>query len=534
MKGASKMEQMSPAGRRWLRLIDGWLISAMLLGGCAGSYEGKEEDGLPPLTEKQTTAGIAALLGEKDFAVYSALPDSQKTQWLRIFWQEHDPTPTTSQNEFQTEHWRRVRYSLYYFSNPLGPAPWDDRGEVYIRYGEPSERSYRIDEYWDRREELSARGNRVEGLSAGATQERDFTEDGLTTGPSGTDNAIHIASNDSETMFNPREFDGEVWHYYLLGLSFQFQDEGGLGIFTLVPYNDGLGPSQEYGDFIQAKITAVDLQPAIYMHDYGAEHLEYALDLARFRSAGKFFTLDVNLGYPLAELQRGGPDSTQISIRRTVVIRDDSLREVASDYGVVTRRVGTAGGPHQLMVEQKNFELPPGAYQLSVCIEDLYSGKSGTYKKNLRLPEFVSREVQEISDIELASFVWSIYEPGSPYVKSNRLVMPLPSHVYMQGQPIAFYYEVYNLARNAGDSAVYDVRYEILDPEAKRVFHSENAGTFASPERDVYQFGAIDDATLKPGEYLLSINIGDQITNKQKRTLTPFKIIRASPAGEAP
>jgi hypothetical protein len=172
--------------------------------------------------------------------------------------------------------------------------------------------------------------------------------------------------------------------------------------------------------------------------------------------------------------------------------------------------------------------LLPGAYQISVCIEDLYSGKKGIYTKNLRLPEFVTREVQEISDIELASFVWSIYEPGSPYVKSNRLVMPLPSHVYMQDQPIAFYYEVYNLAQNTGDSAVYNIEYEILDPDAKHVFHRENAGTFISPERDVYQFGTIDAPGLVPGEYLLSISIEDEITRKQKRTLTHFKVIRAA------
>jgi GWxTD domain-containing protein len=513
--------------RQW-RWIAGWLLSLAYLGGCAGSYTGLDADGHPPLSERETRAGIAALLGPEDFATYDALPDSLKSEWMRYFWREHDPTPTTSENEFQREHWRRVRYSLYYFSNPLGPLPWDDRGEVYIRYGEPSERTYRLDEYWDRRGTLSARGSRLQGLSAGAAQERDFSPDATGSGPSETDNAYQLKSNDSEVMFNPREFDGEIWDYYQHGLTFQFQDEDELGIFILVPYSDGLGPSREFGDFVQAKITAVDLQPAIYMHDYGAEHLEYALDFARFRSEGRLFTLDVNLGYPLAELARGGPDSTQISLRRAVVIRDDSLREVAADLGVVTRRVGAAGLQQQLMVEQKNFELPPGAYQLSVCIEDLYSGKKGIYRKNLRLPEFASREVQEISDIELASFVWSIYEPGSPYVKSNRLVMPLPSHVYMQNQPIAFYYEVYNLARNAGDSAIYNVEYEILDPEAKNVFYSETRGVFTSLERDVYQFGSIDKAGLQPGEYLLSINVADQLTNKEKRTLTRFKVIRST------
>jgi len=521
MAGVTKFKPGIPPRRRFVEYFSTWLVLMALTGGCAGSYTGLDADGQPPLSEREIRWGLKALLKLEDFAIYEILPNDQRSEWLRIFWQEHDPTPTTSEN----------RYSLYYFSNPLGPIPWDDRGEVYIRYGEPSERTYRLDEFWDRRGNLSARGSRLRGLSSAAARERDFSPDVVGSSPSGSDDSDGLyktKSSDAGMMFNPREFDGEVWDYYRLGLTFQFQDNDWLGIFALVPYSDGMGPNQEYGDFVQAKITAVDLQPAIYLHDYGTEHLDYALDLARFRSEGKLFTLDVNLGYPLAELGRGGPDSAQISIRRAVVIRDDSLREVASDLSILSRRVGAVSGQHHLMVEQQSFELPPGAYRISVCIEDLYSGKKGIYTKNLRLPEFVTREVQEISDIELASFVWSIYEPGSPYVKSNRLVMPLPSHVYMQDQPIAFYYEVYNLAQNAGDSTVYNIEYEILDPDAKHVFHRENAGTFISPERDVYQFGTIDAPGLKPGEYLLSISVEDEITRKQKRTLTRFKVIRAA------
>ncbi|MCP4712821.1 MAG: hypothetical protein GY869_29700 [Planctomycetes bacterium] len=104
----------------------------------------------------------------------------------------------------------------------------------------------------------------------------------------------------------------------------------------------------------------------------------------------------------------------------------------------------------------------------------------------------------------------------------------------MQDQPIAFYYEVYNLARNAGDSVMYNIEYKILDPEAKHVFHQEDAGTFSSPERDVFQFGSIDDARLEPGEYLLSINVADNITRSEKRTLTHFKVIKPSDPPNTP
>ena len=508
--GSRKMFVVAQAARVLLVgvlvFVAGWLF------GCAGSYTGLELGADTPLSDKEMQAGLRALLPQEELAAYHALPDSQKSEWLRVFWLKHDPTPTTSENEFRVEFFRRMRYVLYYFSNPLGPGPWDDRGEVYVRYGEPNDRTFIVGAYWDRKGALTVGGARAKKLAATPSEE-------------GGGDGSRMRVRDSKPLDDSRETGGEVWHYYRRGLSFQFQDQDGLGIFSLVPSTDTFGKQQEFGEFVRNKITAVDLQPAVYLHDYGTQQLDYALDLARFRAHGKTFDVDVNLGYPLAELARGGPDSATISLRRTVIIRDDSLREVVSDLSVLNRRVGSSGGHQQLLVEQKVFNLPPGAYELAVSIEDLYSGRSGVYKKSFRLPEFVTREVQEISDVELASFVWSVYEPGSPYVKSDRLVMPLPSHVYLQGQPIAFYYEVYNLAYNSRDTAVYRVDYEILDVEAKRVFHKEDAGKFVSPDRDVFQFGSIEKSDLAPGEYLLSINVVDETTRKEKRTLTRFKIV---------
>jgi hypothetical protein len=46
-----------------------------------------------------------------------------------------------------------------------------------------------------------------------------------------------------------------------------------------------------------------------------------------------------------------------------------------------------------------------------------------------------------------------------------------------------------------------------------------------SPDRDVFQFGSIEKSDLAPGEYLLSINVVDETTRKEKRTLTRFKIV---------
>ncbi len=59
--------------------------------------------------------------------------------FVEAFWAEQDPDLTTAANERRLEHYRRVWYALQNFSE--GKQPWDQRGEVYIRFGEPDHRS---------------------------------------------------------------------------------------------------------------------------------------------------------------------------------------------------------------------------------------------------------------------------------------------------------------------------------------------------------------------------------------------------------
>ena len=55
--------------------------------------------------------------------------------FLIRFWNKRDPTPTTNLNERVLEHFRRVWFVRHHFST--GVQPYDDRGIIYLRYGQP-------------------------------------------------------------------------------------------------------------------------------------------------------------------------------------------------------------------------------------------------------------------------------------------------------------------------------------------------------------------------------------------------------------
>ncbi len=61
----------------------------------------------------------------------------EKLRLFRSFWDRRDPTPGTQRNERMEEYYFRVSYANEEYSR-LNDSGWNtDRGEVYIRFGEP-------------------------------------------------------------------------------------------------------------------------------------------------------------------------------------------------------------------------------------------------------------------------------------------------------------------------------------------------------------------------------------------------------------
>lgn len=470
------------------------IVILLLVAGCAGTAQ-YYADG--PLTDQQRDAAMKALLGEERYLEYVLLTDTtEANEWLRQFWVEHDPTPTTDENEFKDEHKRRVRHAIHFFGQgSRGGPPWDERGEVYIRYGEPDERrifNFGMDDNpYDRFERDRDRQQRFG---------RDIADDALSDGRAPT----------------------EVWTYYKFGETFQFEDNDQWGFFELVPVSDPTMPRQDVADFFQSRLSISDLQPAIYYHEYGENLVDYALDVVRFHAGRDKWRVDVNLGYPISELGRG-PDSMSVSLRRKIIIRDENQREVYGEVGVIHRIIDSASNEHRLMVEQQVCDLRSGTYTLAVTIEDYFSGKTGTYTRDIHLPKYVVAEVHEISDIELASFVWSIYEPGSPFVKADRMVMPLPSRIYLPGQELAFYYEVYNLLTDESGETRYKVDYEISRIDGDQTYNFNEPGQFSGSKRIARRFGTLNIDEVPPGDYLLTIVVHDLLGNHDKSTVTRFR-----------
>ncbi len=64
--------------------------------------------------------------------------DRERELFIEAFWRQRDPTPGTPENEFKTEHFRRIAYADRTFGRDTSRPGWrTDRGRIYIILGEP-------------------------------------------------------------------------------------------------------------------------------------------------------------------------------------------------------------------------------------------------------------------------------------------------------------------------------------------------------------------------------------------------------------
>jgi GWxTD domain-containing protein len=77
------------------------------------------------------------IIAPDEHSVYTTLQtNAERLQFIEGFWNRRNPNPSSSQNTFKEEHYRRLAYANERF---YGPHPgWkSDRGRVYIIYGKP-------------------------------------------------------------------------------------------------------------------------------------------------------------------------------------------------------------------------------------------------------------------------------------------------------------------------------------------------------------------------------------------------------------
>ncbi len=423
-----------------------------------------------PTEERVLYKDLQLVARPEELKIYESLPEEERAAFLTTFWRKRDLTLISGGLAREAEHYRRVWFARTHFAK--GVQPWDRRGEVYIRYGEPDYRS------------RSHAPNAVPSAEAEVVKERlaldiegGFVASGDLTAESffgGVDDEQPVEDYEDinpiepvyPVAFNERSVPWESWVYTQVGggVEFVFVDELLNGKWQFPSLPDGTRMSGErlsallrshpgavLNDLVVSTPEYFDLPP-------GIEPLAFYYDVARFRSEEGKTGVEVYYGVPTLEVDIENENG---HVRRSVVISDDEGEEVFR-----TRDDLYFGGIDSRQLKKGTFvpdvaylEVPPGTYRMAVHLADVNSGKWGVYVQDLVAPTF--SDSLAMSDLELA---WAISEEEAfhdKYRKADVWVMPMPSRSFVNDRSVFVYYEVYNLQRDEFGQTRYKVSYTI-------------------------------------------------------------------------
>lgn len=94
---------------------------------------------LPPRHKQWLEEEVVYIITPLEREVFQKLTtDRERDLFIEAFWKQRDHVPGTQENEFKTEHFRRITHANKYYGR-TGPKPgWKtDRGRIYIILGEP-------------------------------------------------------------------------------------------------------------------------------------------------------------------------------------------------------------------------------------------------------------------------------------------------------------------------------------------------------------------------------------------------------------
>lgn len=397
-----------------------------------------------PEKERSLYRDLSQVAFPDDLEIYRDASKEKRAELADRFWQRVDPSPLTKANERLIEHYRRVAYARHQYGQVA--FPWDDRGEVYVRFGEPdhASKSGDIQNEMDR-EIQDARQNYVNRRR------------------------ISLRIRPGQPIFPvPSLSWWEYWVYADLagGTEFDFVRRGKGNAYEFAPMPDGLGIALttdliEYQSEMVLRQVAAH-QPSVYEVDFADLPVDFYYFPAGFRGEDGTTRLEIYYGLPASEMARLPVDdkTDQVLLDRGLAMFDSLWTEV---YRVQDQLTFQAPSDQQILDGAfipgvVAFEIGAGLHHLSFQIRDVVSGKSQVYQQPLSVADFSRRDDLLMSDIALAFWIGPSDAPGA-FHKRGLKVIPMASKAFRPDQNAFVYFEVYNLKRDEFGQTKYRVDY---------------------------------------------------------------------------
>ena len=446
--------------------------------------------------ERRYYTDLVYVASEEEYMEYDRASEAEQTEIRRKFWASRDPDPATIINERLVEHYRRVMHSREHYARVQ--QPWDRRGDIYIRYGEPDDLQHFImqagekslDNYrptGDARIDVIRERNylfryRLKVDNAGAAWGTELNRQ--IQDPDGSDRTIIATSENVDTFLltagnktQAMAFIAESWVYMEHDMEMFFVDQLGIGNFDypLGTHETNIDEASIQSRFHPKRMAEelIKKTSESYAFDYGGDRLDFLYDMVTYKGEGP--ETYVEIGYVVPSHQLGTVSDGQglkTWLNTHVVFRDDDYNRMAN----VSKRIGPIERSMEVVAGKKpgvdlhtamlDMNAPAGSYLSAVEVRDEATRRIGIFEQVFTVPDYDSDSLM-ISDIKLAMSI-TPDEGTGPFIRHGLKIEPNPARLYQRAEPVHFYYEIYNLAQDAQGRALYQVELEVTTKERRR------------------------------------------------------------------
>lgn len=498
--------------------------------------------------DKWLNEDVKYIISDEERSVFNALTTpEEKEQFIEQFWFRRDPDPRSVENEFKTEHYRRIAYANEKFTS--GDPGWmTDRGKVYITWGPPAN---------------------ILSRPTGGFYVRTIEEGGGTTTVYPYEKWVYhyiegVGSNIELEFVDPTE-SGE----YKLAV-FDWEKDSGT-------FHPGVGSTLDEMLGIESRANRRQITPATGGSQYGVRDLyrrrwdnpfnryeRYATIMSspvtKYQDLQEIVKVRVdyhNLPFELKEdyfrlnqNQELVPLTLQLQ-HKDLTFQKEGKWNVArmAIYGLVqslTNRV-VAEFEDDLVIRYTDEELEEGIlksavyqkmlsldrkwrYKVDFVVKDTNSGKTGIIRKALVPPSYNEDSLQ-VSTMLLSDqmrVLTEIPDQDEMFVIGDVKVLPRLSRKFNNTMPLGVYFQVYNadLDQSTLEPAL-NVTYTLLkDGEVIREV-TDAAGEsmqFFSGRRVVLMKN-LSLAGLKPGKYQVRVNVEDALKGEDIALRDEFEVV---------
>jgi GWxTD domain-containing protein len=434
--------------------------------------------GLDP-TVREYFFDLAPVASEADTSYFNTLTPIDQREFLRRFWKDLDPDLATPVNEAELEYHARVAHAYFLFYDARLKS-WDQRGEVYVRYGAPGNAVY----------------NPV-GMNLNLTRIR--------------------FGRTSYTMNFPANI--LHWHYPELGMTVEMQDRT-LNERYLLPI------SMESSADPVPNPDVVGMNPDQFMSRSGRGVFpRLPPKTSPIPVRGTIARFETERGLQLFGGIEADGDPAD-SLWAEWVVMDTAMREVARARRSLS---ASACDPLERRVADFAAELPAGQYTVGLSVSD-HNGGRGIYRSDAVL--WPVRPLVALSDLVVSCGVPFIEPSGSGYA-----VRPEMNHGgLVEGKdPLTAYFEIYHLRPDNDGLARFEYVYTVSSAEQderiwlKRLFSPRKEPDPIVTSREEQQVGAlrrqfvsVPIESLPAGRYTLEVRVRDLVAQAEAVTRTRF------------